>query len=78
MLHISFNIYIYICSGSHLLETWHKNNLVFCAKIIISEKVKHVMINFPGILTMIMVRTLRKDIAKYNRDEDYVSSTLAF
>ena len=23
---------------------------------------------------MIMVRTLRKDIAKYNRDEDYVSS----
>ena len=22
---------------------------------------------------MIMVRTLRKDIAKYNRDEDYVS-----
>lgn len=25
-----------------------------------------------GILTMIMVRTLRKDIAKYNRDEDIV------
>lgn len=33
---------------------------------------------FPsGILTMIMVRTLRKDIARYNRDDDIVSQQFA-
>lgn len=33
---------------------------------------------FPsGILTMIMVRTLRKDIARYNRDDDIVSQLFA-
>lgn len=30
----------------------------------------------PGILTMIMVRTLRKDIARYNRDDDIVSELI--
>ena len=32
-----------------------------------------ILITITGILTMIMVRTLRKDIAKYNREDDLVS-----
>ena len=29
-----------------------------------------------GILALIIVRTLRRDIARYNRDEEFVSSRL--
>lgn len=39
---------------------------------------EYIHVFFPtGILTMIMVRTLRKDIARYNRDDDIVSEQFA-
>ena len=36
------------------------------------------MFSLIGILAMIMVRTLRRDIANYNKDEDMVSEAKLF
>ena len=35
--------------------------------------VSHWTIHITGILALIIVRTLRRDIARYNRDEEFVS-----
>ena len=34
-----------------------------------------VLFFFPGILALIIIRTLRRDIARYNKDEEMVSLT---
>ncbi|XP_052776751.1 transmembrane 9 superfamily member 4-like [Mya arenaria] len=63
--------------------TWHKSDLKWASRwdtyLTMTDVQIHwfsivnsvvVVFFLSGILTMIMVRTLRKDIAKYNRDED--------
>ena len=52
--------------------------LFLSGKVISCLYVSHWVVYITGILALIIVRTLRRDIARYNRDEEFVSNALLY